>query len=198
MALGCYSCTAGSIYADLCFRQGCLQQQSVGDHTDIRADPDQPDLGIASFLCQVRQLCASKGRLLQDHAVPGLILKLRDDLPSLRTLDTVGNRQVSPFLSLQIVSPVSIHGKNQVCSFFPGFPYLFRHISHDLNRFLCAQGSGHKIVLHIHHYKQFFHSASSPFSLNLHRSFSSSLPSFSLKKASMRFQISSWKKWTSA
>ena len=86
----------------------------------------------------------------------GVLLKLGDDLPPLRSPDAVGHRQLLPLLGGKIVRLMGIPGKKDGLSPVESIHHPPHHVGYNVSGLLRPQGTGDEVVLHIHNH-QYIH-----------------------------------------
>ena len=126
----------------------CAALEENPDRDEIMVEYQKSlDLGSACQIVQQRhkqleaQRRAAEGWLVDDCPVHGVLPKLVNDLPALRTFDTVRHRQLLPLLGLQIVRSVGIPGKQDRLSPVQAVHHAPHHIGYDVPRLRRSQGS---------------------------------------------------------
>jgi hypothetical protein len=148
VALGSNSGTAGCINRDLHLRHKSLQKQSIGYHTDIRAETDEFYLITAVFLHQMLcQVNRAEGRFTDNRCLTDI--QLIRNLPTHRVPDAMRNRQLPAFLGVHISICMGILCEQDGNPRFFILLYLGLYLRNDGNRFRCSKRSVDKIILHI-------------------------------------------------
>ena len=119
-------------------------------------------LGDNPTLRNWNQLPRTKARLVKAAVLRAAqLLNLSIQLPSVRALFTVLNRQIPSLLGLQVIVPVGIKGKENLFTLLPRLLDFAADCLLELNRLFKTQCAVHKILLVIDHDQSLFHLCSS-------------------------------------
>ena len=159
MLLGRNARAERTVYDEIRLRQSGLEEQGVGDDTDIRAhaaklDAEALSVRRALFLGQradvFTQRRRAEGRFRKgDHALRTFLGDIRLERPAGRIADAVRHGQKAPLAGIQIIRLMGIQREGDLRLFRFRLMDARGDGGDDGARLLAAQRAGNEIALHI-------------------------------------------------